>query len=77
MDPEGHKPGFQSGGQSDAKTLSVKFPSKLGTHFIDPLKGCKAEPTLPRPGFEPRACVVEARCTNHSAPGLRRMIMPM
>ncbi|GFV07187.1 hypothetical protein TNCV_3602051 [Trichonephila clavipes] len=30
---------FWSGGQSDAKTLSVKLPSKLRTHFIDQLKG--------------------------------------
>ncbi|GFU42009.1 hypothetical protein TNCV_4676961 [Trichonephila clavipes] len=33
-----HEQMFQSGGQSDMKTPSVKFPSKLGTHFIDPLK---------------------------------------
>ncbi|GFV54552.1 hypothetical protein TNCV_955351 [Trichonephila clavipes] len=37
--PEVREQTFRSGGESDSKTLSVKFPSKLGTHFIPPLKG--------------------------------------
>ncbi|GFW98491.1 hypothetical protein TNCV_3791221 [Trichonephila clavipes] len=36
---EVHEQMFRLGGQSHAKTPSVKFSSKLGTHFIDPLKG--------------------------------------
>ncbi|GFT80839.1 hypothetical protein TNCV_2714701 [Trichonephila clavipes] len=38
LDPEVHEQMFRSGTQSDVKTPSVKFPSKLGTHFINPLK---------------------------------------
>ncbi|GFU91134.1 hypothetical protein TNCV_4924651 [Trichonephila clavipes] len=38
-EPSGAVQMFRSGGPSDAKPLSVKFPNKLGIHFIDPLKG--------------------------------------
>ncbi|GFV84712.1 hypothetical protein TNCV_4296941 [Trichonephila clavipes] len=48
LGPEMHEQMFPSGGQSDSKTPSVKFPSKLDTHFVDTLKG-KAESTLPNP----------------------------
>ncbi|GFX63135.1 hypothetical protein TNCV_4191701 [Trichonephila clavipes] len=43
LGPEVYQQMFRSGGQSDAKTPSVKLQSKLGTPFIDPLKGSKAE----------------------------------
>ncbi|GFX86425.1 hypothetical protein TNCV_2563141 [Trichonephila clavipes] len=36
LDTEVHEQMFRSGDQSDAKTPSVKFPSKLDTHFNDP-----------------------------------------
>ncbi|GFW12688.1 hypothetical protein TNCV_3883981 [Trichonephila clavipes] len=70
MGPEVHDHMFRSGCQSDTNPSSVKFPSKLYTHFIDPLKRWKAESTLPSPGFEPWICSVEARPTNHLATGL-------
>ncbi|GFV97619.1 hypothetical protein TNCV_2041271 [Trichonephila clavipes] len=39
LGPEVHDQMSRSSGQSDAKNLCVKFQSKLGTHFVDPLKG--------------------------------------
>ncbi|GFV72748.1 hypothetical protein TNCV_1269431 [Trichonephila clavipes] len=65
-----HEQMFRSGGQSDAKIPSVKFPSTLVTHFINPLEGLRAESILPNPRFEARTCGVEAQNINHSATGL-------
>ncbi|GFW29888.1 uncharacterized protein TNCV_2673381 [Trichonephila clavipes] len=43
LGPEVHEQMFRSGSQSDVKTPSVKFPSKLGTHFINTLKAASSE----------------------------------
>ncbi|GFW04640.1 uncharacterized protein TNCV_3066581 [Trichonephila clavipes] len=43
LGPEVHEQMFRSGSQSDVKTPSVKFPSMLGTHFINALKASSSE----------------------------------
>ncbi|GFX66059.1 hypothetical protein TNCV_4101991 [Trichonephila clavipes] len=42
------------------ENFSVQIPSKLDNHFLDPLKGSKAESTFPSPGFDHRICGMEA-----------------
>ena len=53
-------------------TPSVYFPIELGARFIDPLKGWKAESTLPSSGIESGTRGVEAQSTNHYATGLKK-----
>ncbi|GFV11245.1 hypothetical protein TNCV_3723341 [Trichonephila clavipes] len=60
---------FWPGDQFDVRPPVLSSQPSL-VLIYRPLKGLKAEPTLPRPEFEPRTCGVEALCTNHSATGL-------
>ncbi|GFY24343.1 hypothetical protein TNCV_1013921 [Trichonephila clavipes] len=59
MDPEVHEQMYRSGGQYDVKPPVLSSQAGFGSHFIDPLKGSKAEATLPSPWFEPQTCGVE------------------
>ena len=56
------------------RTPSVQFPSEFGTYFIDPLKGWKAEPTLPSPRIEPKPCEWQRNALTTGPPGFKELL---